>query len=108
MIIKLKSKNPSYADLSEAQPYFVIGIEADDYRILNDAGKPYLYPPELFDVLDSGEPKDWITEIGEDGERYSYPKSLNKVGFFENFFDQKHEETSIFWHVVNQRLTDAA
>ena len=108
MIIKLKSKNPSYADLSEAQPYFVIGIEADDYRILNDAGKPYLYPPELFDVLDSGEPKDWITEIGEDGERYSYPKPLNKVGFFEDFFDQKYEETSIFWHVVNQRLTDAA
>ena len=53
MIVKLKSKNPSYADLSEDQPYFVIGIEADDYRILNDAGKPYLYPPELFDVLDS-------------------------------------------------------
>ena len=108
MIVKLKSKNPSYADLSEDQPYFVIGIESDDYRILNDAGKPYLYPPELFNVLDSSEPKDWVTEIGEDGERYSYPKPLNKVGFFEDFFDHKYEQMSIFWHVVNQRLTDAA
>ncbi len=108
MIVKLKSKNPDYPDLSEDQPYFVIGIEADDYRILNDAGKPYLYSPDLFDVMDLREPSDWITEIGEDGERYSYPEPLNAVGFFEDFFDQKHEQISIFWHVVNQRLSDAA
>jgi len=108
MIVKLKSNNPSYADLSEDQPYFVIGIEADDYRILNDAGKQYLYPPELFDVLDSSEPKDWVTDIGDDGERYSYPKPLNENGFFEDFFDHKCEQISIFWHVVNQRLSDAA
>ena len=56
MIVKLKLKNSSYSDLSENQPYFVIGIEADDYRILNDAGKPYLYPPELFDIMDSQYP----------------------------------------------------
>ena len=38
MIVKLKLKNPSYPDLSEDQPYFVIGIEADDYRILKMLG----------------------------------------------------------------------
>ncbi len=108
MIVKLKSKNPDYADLSEDQPYFIIGIEADDYRLLNDTGKPYLYPPELFDVIDSHEPIDWITEFGEDGERYSYPKQLNNVGFFEDYFDHKNDQTSIFWYVVNQRLTEAA
>lgn len=108
MIVKLKSKNPAYPDLSEDQPYFVIGIEADDYRILNDAGKPYLYPPGLFDVIDSREPQDWVTEIGDDGERYSYPPPLNEAGFFEDFFDHKHEQTSIFWHVVNRRLSDTA
>jgi hypothetical protein len=45
MIVKLRSGNSDYADLSADQPYVVIGIEADDYRIFNDAGKPYLYPP---------------------------------------------------------------
>ena len=108
MIVKLKAMNPSYPDLSEDQPYFVIGIEANDYRILNDAGKPYLYPPELFDVVDTGEPNDWVTEIGEDGERYSYPEPLNRVGFFEDYFDHKREQTSVFWQIVNQRLSDAA
>lgn len=108
MIVKLKSKSSRYPDLSENQPYFVIGIEADDYRILNDAGKPYLYPPELFDILDSRYPSDWITEFGEDGEQYSYPVTLNEAGFFEDFFEQKREQTSIFWHIVNQTLSKAA
>lgn len=108
MIIKLKTKNPDYPDLSEGQIYFVIGIEADDYRILNDAGRPYLYPPELFNILDSRYPPDWITEFGADGEQYSYPAPLNEAGFFEDFFDQQYEKTSIFWHVVNRTLSKAA
>lgn len=108
MIVKLKSKNPSYPDLSEDQPYFVIGIEADDYRILNDAGKPYLYPPEIFEVLDSRQPPDWVTEFGDEGEQYSYPPPLNEAGFFEDFFEHKPEQMSIFWHIVNRKLSKAA
>jgi hypothetical protein len=62
----------------------------------------------LFEVLDSSEPTEWITEFGEDGERYSYPAPLNIPGFFEDFFDQKSTQVSIFWHVVNQTLAHAA
>jgi hypothetical protein len=108
MIVKPKSKNPLYPDLSEEQQYFVLGIEADDYRILNDGGKPYLYSPELFNVVDPKEPEDWVTEFGSDGERYAYPTPLNEAGFFEDFFDQKPKQTSIFWRIVNQNLARAA
>jgi hypothetical protein len=108
MIVKLKKENPDYPDLTPHQPYFVIGIEADDYRILNDYGKPYLYRPHLFEVIDSNEPTIWITEYGDDGERYSYPPALNEVGFFEDYFDGKDETLSQFWHVVNKRLSEAA
>ncbi len=62
MIVKLKEKNSDYPDLTPDQPYFVIGIEADNYRILNDCGRPYLYPPDLFEIVDSREPNIWITE----------------------------------------------
>lgn len=108
MIVKLKKDSAEYPDLSAGQPYFVIGIEADDYRILNDAGKPFLYPACLFKVADASEPDDWVTEYGEDGERYAYPEALNAVGFFEDFFDNNQEKISTFWHVVNRRLTDVA
>jgi hypothetical protein len=108
MIVCLKSSSPHYPELSAFQPYFVIGIEANDFRILNDKGKPYLYPPDLFDVIDAQHPPDWVTEFGTDGEQYSYPASLNVPGFFEDFFDQKPEQTSTFWHVLNQTLSKAA
>lgn len=108
MIVKLKEKMSEYPDLSPEHPYFVIGIEADDYRILNDRGKPYLYPAHLFEIVDSREPSVWITEYGDDGERYSYPPELNQPGFFEDYFDGESEALSKFWHTINQGLSDAA
>ena len=108
MIVRLKSSHPDFPDLSASQPYFVIGIEAGDLRILNDRGKPYLYPADLFEVIDSQRPPDWVTEFGADGEEYSYPDSLNQPGFFEDFFDQRPKQTSAFWQVLNQTLAKAA
>jgi hypothetical protein len=104
MIVKLKKRSARYRDLTFGQPYVVIGIEAGEFRLLNDAGRPFLYPSALFSVLDDREPADWVTEIGDDGERYSYPPPLNKPGFFEDFFDQKSKAVATFWRVVNRRL----
>ena len=104
MIVKLKKRSARYSDLTFGQPYVVIGIEADQLRILNDAGRPFLYPPSPFSVVDKREPDDWVTEIGEDGERYAYPPLLSRPGFFEEFFDQKAKAVATFWRVVNRRL----
>lgn len=104
MIVKLKKKSASYPDLTFGQPYVVLGIEADDFRILNDAGRPFLYPSSLFTKIDSQEPSDWVTEFGDDQERYSYPSALNKPGFFEDFFDEKPRAVATFWHLVNRGL----
>jgi len=106
MIVKLRRKNTRYPDLTPGHPYVVIGIEGDDFRILNDAGRPYLYPPGLFKVLDPREPGDWATDFGEDGERYAYPAPLNDPGFFEDFFDHKPKAVRTFWRVLNQRLAN--
>jgi hypothetical protein len=107
MIVKLRRKNVRYAALTQQQHYAIIGIEADDFRILNDRGRPYLYPRRLFDVIDPREPEDWVTECGDDGERYAYPPPLNAPGFFEDFFDAKKQAVATFWQVVNRRLTAA-
>ena len=104
MTVKLKKRNARYRDLTFGQPYVVIGIEANEFRLLNDAGRPFLYPPTLFSILNDREPGDWVTAIGDDGERYSYPPSLNKPGFFEDFFDQKIKAVATFWRIVNRRL----
>ena len=106
--MKLKERMLDYPDLSPEEPYFVIGIEADDFRILNDCGKPYLYPSRLFEIIDSREPSIWISEYGDDGERYSYPPALHEPGFFEDYFDGKSEALSKFWRTINKSLSDAA
>jgi hypothetical protein len=107
MTVKLRRKSFRHRDLSTQQHYVVIGIEADFFRILNDEGRPFLYPARLFSCVDPREPKDWVTQIGEDGERYSYPPPLNKPGFFEDFFEARSKAVGTFWRVVNQRLAAA-
>jgi hypothetical protein len=108
MTVKLKKPNTRYRDLTSGQLYDVIGIEGDELRIINNAGRPYLYPPGLFSLVDAREPTDWVTEFGDDGERYSYPPQLNKAGFFEDSFDQKAKAVATFWRVVNHRLAAAS
>lgn len=104
MTVKLRRKNPRFRDLTPGVPYLVIGIEGNDLRLLNDAGRPYLYPAAPFEVLDRREPEDWETEYGEDGERYAYPPLLNGPGFFEDFFDNEPRAVKTFWNIVNRRL----
>lgn len=108
MIVELRERDSRYPDLTPDQPYLVLGIEADDLRILNDQGRPYLYPRELFTVIDAREPEDWVNELGEDQERYAYPPPLNSSGFFEDYFDGKPEAVATFWRVMNRRLSAAA
>ncbi|MCI0513125.1 hypothetical protein L0128_07940 [candidate division KSB1 bacterium] len=108
MIVKLKKKTSQYPDLTPQQSYIVIGIEGNDYRILNDDGRPYLYPFNLFEIEDAAEPEDWISETGEEGERYAYPPALNAPGFFEDFFDGDKNAVSRFWRAINQRLALAS
>lgn len=38
MIVKLQRRNARYRDLTLGQPYVVIGVEGNHFRILNGAG----------------------------------------------------------------------
>ena len=108
MIVRCRHIDGRDRDLTPGEDYVVIGIEADDFRILNDEGRPYLYARDLFDLVDPHEPEDWQTEVGVDGERYAYPPPLNEPGFFEDFFDSRKEAIATFWRVVNRRLAATA
>jgi len=108
MIVKLRRRHRRYRDLAPDRPYVVIGIEANDLRILNDQGRPFLYPARLFKIVDRREPGDWVSEVGEEGERYAYPPVLNTTGFFEDFFDGDKRAVRTFWRVVNEQLAAAA
>ncbi len=108
MIVEIRKRDATYQDLTPGQPYVVLGIEADDLRVLNDQGRPFLYPRKIWHVVDAREPNDWVSELGDENERYAYPPALNGRGFFEDYFDSKPEAVATFWRVMNRRLSAAA
>lgn len=108
MIVRHTQPGPEAHGLTSSRMYAVIGIEADHYRILNDFGEPTLFPPEAFEIIDPREPADWLTTLGDEGERYAYPVPLNRPGFFEDYFDRDPATVAAFWQRVNQQLNTAA
>jgi len=87
--------------LTPGKVYEVIGIECDDYRIVNERQDhrlgldPVLYPPKIFILVDATEPSDWVSRI-EDGRRYAYPPELNAAGFWEDYHDGMPEAIMAF------------
>ena len=94
MIVKFIADKNS---MTPGKKYKVIGIEGDDYRIINDNNDPCLYEPKSFEVVDSSEPKFWISKYGESGERYAYPREWHEIGFFEDYHDGASLIISQFW-----------
>ena len=83
--------------MTAGKEYTVIGIEADTYRIINDLNDPCLYEPLQCEIVDPTEPNFWVSELGEDGERYAYPLAWNRVGFFEDYHDRIQSVVDQFW-----------
>ena len=96
-------------DLTRGQVYEVIGIEAGDYRILDDSGSPVLFDPGLFRVVDRTRPAHWAMRI-EDGDEYAYAPELGAPGFFESYHEGDPKAVRAFNRYLNRhlRLTDAA
>lgn len=42
----------SFLELTHSKIYEVISIEKDWYRIVDDTGEDYLYPPDKFEVVE--------------------------------------------------------
>lgn len=51
MKIKWKGKTEPFA-LTNGKVYDVISVEKGWYRLIDDSGEDYLYPPEQFDIVE--------------------------------------------------------
>ena len=77
--------------LSPAKEYDVIGLNHDNFRVVDDKGEPVLFSRNIFDIVDNTIPLDWIWDRFSDDEYYASPPELHGPGFFEDFFDGKDE-----------------
>ncbi|MEO8217794.1 MAG: hypothetical protein ABI718_11995 [Acidobacteriota bacterium] len=100
MKVRLKTRNASDGmvlwSLTLGHDYEVLGLESDDYRVLDDTREPYLFPADCFVVVEAREPEFWVCSLGDEGERYCYPIEWSAPGFFEDYFDGESDPHQIF------------
>src|SRR4051812_40656789 len=82
---RLAKKPLEHPGISANADYFVIGVDWDSYRIINNHGEPILYPKELFDVLDTCIPSGWMLAEHEDDAWYFDPEKVHRPGFYEDW-----------------------
>ena len=83
--------------MTYGETYEVIGIDCNDYRIINDKNDPCLYDSNECEVVENSEPDFWVKEIDEDGDIYAYPFPWSRVGFFEDYHDRIEKVVKQFW-----------
>lgn len=95
--------------LTAGSLYEVIGIEAGDYRVIDDSGSPILVPPTAFEIVDPSRPAQWKS-WHQDGVEYAYAPELARPGFFEDFHDRDPAAVREFNLYINRhlRLSSAA
>jgi hypothetical protein len=85
-----------HQNLAPGRVYEVIGLDDENYRVVNDAGEPILYPKALFEVTDPTIPQEWVRRDYVDGEYHHDPPEFSDRGFFERYFDGRSREVEIF------------
>ena len=96
------SKLGSYVwvpNLIIGKTYFVVSIESNQYRLMTDPrttdeiGGPYLYPQEMFEIIDSATDLTWVKEHDSETGQLSYFGPAKFRGFFwEEFHDLSIEQ----------------
>jgi hypothetical protein len=78
--------SPRYDNLTEGLEYFVLGVDDEFIRVVNDFGEPILYPKRLFDICDNLIPPSWSFKQGEGDDYYLDPCRTSEPGFYEDYF----------------------
>lgn len=99
--IKLsKSRRFAQRSVSKVEEYWVVGICDERFRVIDDDGEPVLKPKDIFEIVDSSIPKDWVKRKYKDGEYHIDPKFAAKAGFYEDLFDGKKYAVKAFHDFV--------
>ena len=53
--MKVKYIGPDLVAMKKGKIYTVISIEKDWYRIMTEIGEDYLFPPNLFEIIENEE-----------------------------------------------------
>lgn len=112
MKVRLDRKHPeakNYNEFVDGEVYLVVGVEGGHLRVVGEFQRPFLYPRDLFEVVDASIPGDWVVKSDRPGEETKGPEAFLEVGFYEDFFDGVQEvEEQVFSYLERLRAADAS
>jgi hypothetical protein len=73
--------------LSAGAVYDVIGLDNENFRLIDDNDRPFRFPKALFEIVDPSVPADWVTRTYDDDEYHVDPPECAERGFYEDYFD---------------------
>jgi len=76
-----------HPDITKGNIYSILGIEGENYRLIGDLGKPYLYNKSRFEPVEIDKGNDWIKIDDINVGEISYPVAqFTETNFFEEYF----------------------
>jgi hypothetical protein len=100
----VRSKAPAgHSFLTAGKDYFVLGLDAQYFRIVDDEGFPALYPCYFFTVVDETMPPDWVWwHVSEDTFYADFPEASERA-FYDRLWECDKDAVIKFASLV-QRL----
>ena len=88
MIVQARGLANQALHLTPNKKYLVVGLDHDSFRVINDNQEPVIYDKNMFDVIESSLPTDWVWERFAKDEYYANPPEMSAPGFYEDWFDR--------------------
>ena len=83
--LELAKDGLEHPGLGPGAEYFVLEVDYESYRVVDNDGEAALYPKVLFEVLDRTVPAGWQLSEYADGVYYLEPRCTAKPGFYEDW-----------------------
>ncbi len=93
----------NFSGLSFDKDYYVVVLQDDDYRIVNDDNKPVLYGKKFFDVVEYSHDNDWVFIDYGEGDYCRGPIEFLARGFIEDWHDGNERIRQLFDFVMKNR-----
>lgn len=99
---RLKSR-PTFIDgVSDVLGIMTDGRGRVEFRVIEQTGRPAVWPAALFEMVDGAVPDGWEMTLGPDNSFTITYRAFARIGFWEEFFDGATEVEGEYISIVRE------
>ena len=102
----VKSIGEKTSEFVVGRKYLLVGIDDDNYRVMTDGLKPFVYPRTCFAPPNLTPPAGWLRITYEGGEYESYDPDSGGKAVVMGMFDGDPDATAQFANYVAKKVIE--